>query len=238
MSDLFTPHSKESAVDIVVNSIKNLLLCKKLRPGDKLPNELDISKGLGVSRGSVREAMKILSAFGIVEVKVGDGTYVTTSLREGIINPFLFTFLLSEPDIRQLSEFRRYLEMDVVQLIINHSGENADIIARMDENIAELTLMMEHGAPHHISVKNDMDFHRLMAKASCNIVMEKIYSFVLDYLENTIAFTHTLPNNIRSVYHLHTSIFSAIKAKNSSLARDAINSSVDVWETHQEKPQG
>ena len=64
MSNLFEASKRESAVDIVVNSIKQLLMERRLKPGDKLPNELEISEGLGVSRGSVREAMKILSAFG------------------------------------------------------------------------------------------------------------------------------------------------------------------------------
>jgi adenylyltransferase/sulfurtransferase len=48
-------------VDVVINNIRDLLLQKKLLPGDKIPNELEIAEGLGVSRGSVREAMKILS---------------------------------------------------------------------------------------------------------------------------------------------------------------------------------
>ena len=60
---LFKTNKRESAVDIVVNNIKQLLVEQKLKPGDRLPNELEISEGLGVSRGSVREAMKILSAF-------------------------------------------------------------------------------------------------------------------------------------------------------------------------------
>lgn len=69
---LFKTNKRESAVDIVVNNIKQLLVEQKLKPGDRLPNELEISEGLGVSRGSVREAMKILSAFGLVDVKVGN----------------------------------------------------------------------------------------------------------------------------------------------------------------------
>lgn len=63
---LFKANKRESAVDIVVNNIKHLLMERKLKPGDRLPSESEISEGMGVSRGSVREAMKILSAFGLV----------------------------------------------------------------------------------------------------------------------------------------------------------------------------
>ncbi|MFR8544323.1 MAG: FadR/GntR family transcriptional regulator [[Clostridium] scindens] len=72
MSIFYEKASKrESAVDIVVNNIKQLLIDRRLKPGDKLPSELEISEGLGVSRGSVREAMKILSAFGLIDIRVG-----------------------------------------------------------------------------------------------------------------------------------------------------------------------
>ena len=75
MSNLFERNDRrQSAVDIVVNNIKQLLIDRKLKPGDRLPNELEISEGLCVSRGSVREAMKILSAFGLVDIRVGNGT--------------------------------------------------------------------------------------------------------------------------------------------------------------------
>ena len=63
-----------------------LLIDRRLLPGDKLPSELEISEGLGVSRGSVREAMKILSAFGLVDIKVGNGTYVCESPGHGLID--------------------------------------------------------------------------------------------------------------------------------------------------------
>ena len=76
MSNLFEASKRESAVDLVVNSIKQLLMERTLKPGDKLPSELEISEELRVSRGSVREAMKILSAFGLVDIRVGNGTYV------------------------------------------------------------------------------------------------------------------------------------------------------------------
>ena len=92
MSNLFEASKRESAVDIVVNSIKQLLMERRLKPGDKLPNELEISEGLGVSRGSVREAMKILSAFGLVDIRVGNGTYVCETPGNELIDSLLFSF--------------------------------------------------------------------------------------------------------------------------------------------------
>ena len=112
MEDLFTPYIKESAVDRVINSIKDLLVRRKLLPGDRLPSEQEIANQLGVSRGSVRSAMKTLSSFGIIEIKVGDGTYVSTSMKNNIIDPLLFSFLLSKPDLEELAQFRELIEIN------------------------------------------------------------------------------------------------------------------------------
>ncbi len=80
---------RESAVDIVVNAIKEMLVTRELRPGDRLPTEIEISEGLGVSRGSVREAMKILSAFGLIDIRVGNGTYVCDTPGNATLDSFL-----------------------------------------------------------------------------------------------------------------------------------------------------
>ena len=76
VQELFRANKRESTVDIVVNNIKKLLIERKLKPGDRLPNEVEISEAMNVSRGSVREALRILTAFGLVESRVGTGTYI------------------------------------------------------------------------------------------------------------------------------------------------------------------
>ena len=70
-ADLFQVPQRRSSVDTVIDTIQELLLSKQLKPGDKLPNEIELTKSLSISRGSIREAMKILSSYGIVEIKRG-----------------------------------------------------------------------------------------------------------------------------------------------------------------------
>ena len=68
VQELFRANKRESTVDIVVNNIKKLLIERKLKPGDRLPNEVEISEAMNVSRGSVREALRILTAFGLKNI--------------------------------------------------------------------------------------------------------------------------------------------------------------------------
>lgn len=79
VTNLFEKRPRFRHVDLVIDSIKEILIQKKILPGDLLPSEQALADSLGVGRGSVREALKILDAFGIVEIIHGDGTYIATS---------------------------------------------------------------------------------------------------------------------------------------------------------------
>lgn len=229
MEELFVAQPKESAVETVINNIKRLLLERKLMPGDRLPNELELSRGLNVSRGSIREAMKILSAYGIIEVKVGDGTYIASSLRNGMIEPLLFSFLLSKTDLYELAEFRRLIEMDIAELVILHSDKNQEYISKMKENVDQILVLQRQNAPINAFVENDMEFHILFGKASCNLLIEKVYKFILDYLKKSISYTHNHQDPGTCSYESHKRILDAIDKKDASIAQQAIDYTVDVW---------
>lgn len=227
--NLFVPQEKLSAVDVVINSIKELLITRKLMPGDRLPNELEISKGLGISRGSVREAMKILKAYGLIDIRVGDGTYIATSLRKGMIEPLLFSFLLSERDIGALSQLRKVIEMDILEMIIQNKDQNEDVLNQLEANLNALKQLQSKQAPKTDFVQNDLEFHRLMGMACGNVLMEKIYGFILDYLWTTIDQTHEKQELGKAALEAHTLIWEAIQSDDPLIAEQAIVHSVDIW---------
>ena len=227
--DLFVAHSKESAVDTVINCIKRLLLERKLKAGDRLPNENELSKRLGVSRGSTREAMKILSAYGLIDVRVGDGTYVASSLRSRMIEPLLYSFLLIDADRNELAEFRKYIEMDIARLIIEHSDQNGALIEQMRENVAQISTLQRAHAPMEAFVENDMAFHRLYGEACCNRLIEALYTFILDFFAQSIADTHRMQQEGARSLESHRMILDAIERGDPSIAEQSIDYTVEVW---------
>jgi len=229
MEPLFEAQKKKSTVDTVIDSIRQLLLRKKLRPGQKIPSEAEIAEGLAVSRGSVREAMKILSAFGIVDIKVGDGTYIASEPKSAIIDPLLFNIMLCNPDHQELSEFRKRIELVIVELIIEHKSENKTEREDLAKNLRELERLQ--GEPSKIEdfSRNDMDFHRLLGKACHNRIAQKVYDFVLDYLEQSILDTHLGQTGGGRAYATHSQILEAIRLNDIDLAKQAVYHSVDVW---------
>ena len=228
MSNLFEATKRESAVDIVVNSIKQLLIDRRLKPGDKLPSELEISEGLGVSRGSVREAMKILSAFGLVDIKIGNGTYVCESPSNGMLDSFLFTFFASNPNVEDLYELRCIFEIDILELILKHYDENWEYRRQLRKNLDELTALMNEGATPEQLKHNDLEFHHLMGKASNNLLVEKIYNFIIEFMGPSISKTHEKQKG-EIVYEVHKNILDIIETRNSSRIEEVIKASVDTW---------
>jgi GntR family transcriptional regulator, transcriptional repressor for pyruvate dehydrogenase complex len=228
--DLFVTNKKESAVDLVVNNIKNLLITKKLVPGDKLPSEAELCKSMAVSRGSLREAMKILSAFGIIEIKRGDGTYIAKSNNEILFDPFLFSLIQSQADIKELTELRALMEHAVVKLIIDNADEK-DIEDIKSSYLKMYQAIKDGKTDPKVLAQYDIDFHAALGRATKNILVEKIYSFVLDLFNPSVQKTHENQETGLDALNVHKNIIESIVKRDYAEGYKAVEHSIVVWKT-------
>jgi len=230
---LFTAQEKTTSVNVIINAIKELLIQKRLLPGQKMPNEMEIANGLGVSRGTVREALKILAAFGIIEIKVGNGTYVSKTPQKSALDPMLFGLLLVDADTKKLSEFRKLIETDIIRLIFQYREENKADIEDLVENVRELEKLCSRKEDYHIdelTFQNDMEFHKIMGRASKNEMAERVYNFILDTFSYSIKISHTRQKLGEMALRTHRKILDAILANDLESAKEAVGGSIDVWE--------
>lgn len=229
-SKLLTPKPNESSVDYVINNIKELLLMKKLLPGDRLPPEMELAKFLSVSRGSIREAMKILSAFGIIDIKRGDGTYVSSDIEGKVLfDPLLFSFILSQPEFAELQELRLLLEKDVLRLVIkNASDDDLKALRKCHEELELLKTNPEQMADRVLEF--DLEFHHILGKITKNKLLEKIYNFVMEYFRPYIE-QSILKHSYFTLEskETHTRILEAIENRDFISAEEAVENSVEVW---------
>jgi GntR family transcriptional repressor for pyruvate dehydrogenase complex len=226
---MFIPQKKESAVDVVINNIKRMLLTKELAPGDRLPNEMDLAKNLAVSRGSVREAMKIFLAFGIVEIRQGDGTYIAQSIGNVLFDPLLFSLILSQSDIRELSKFREIMEINVMELVIENAGE--DDFKAIRDIYLEMESKVRSGTGDGAGLAQlDLKFHRTLGIATKNKLVEKIYVFVLEFFTPSIEKTHENQNKGIFALKIHKEILDALVDRDLERAVQAVRKSVNIWE--------
>jgi DNA-binding FadR family transcriptional regulator len=211
---------RTSTVDKVIERIKDLLIQRRLNPGDPLPNEATLSESMGVSRGSLREAMKVLSAFGIVEVRRGDGTYVATSANPRIFDPLVFSLLIHKTDPEELIQLRQMIELDVIRLIIRNA--TADQIAELRQVHVSLRETMQTPSSDDDELDNlDIRFHRVMARIAGNRLIESIYNFIIDLYEPTI--------NARMGASTHDLIMRAIEQRDPTLAETSEQQHIAAW---------
>jgi len=217
---LFTvENDRKSAVDVVIEKLKDLMMQGHIKPGDLLPNEHRLSENLGVSRGSVREAMKILSAFGLVEIRCGDGTYIANEANRKSFDPWLFGLLLSAGGHEDLIALRRILEIGIVELIIQHAtAEDLDLLKAQ---YVELEREITAGDDIDTLSKTDLNFHYTMASIAKNKMLESIYHFVAEMFAPTMSGDYALEP--------HRLIIEALEKRDLGLAQDAIEKHTTVW---------
>ena len=219
--ELFTRNGKPpSNVDTVVGTVKNLLIQRHLKPGDLIPSENELSESLSISRGSIREAMKILSAFGVIEIRPGDGTYIATSINKKLFDPLLFSVLVSDPDMNELVELRVLIECGVVDLIIKHASD-----AEIDRLAQACNTMAQQAAEGVTDLEallaTDLEYHRIMGEITENKLVATVYGFMMDLFVSTMKPGHGLGS--------HQRIVEALSRRDLAAAIDAVRDHDETW---------
>jgi len=215
-------------VERVILRFRDLLLTRQLRPGDRLPSEGELASLVGVSRGSIREAMKILCGFGVMTIRAGDGSYVARENRGMLVDPLLFQALLSQPDRQALTELRQLLESGMAALIVAHAT-GADIEA-LDAAVAETTRLVAAGCTDAETLTAaDVAFHRAFGRAAHNPLVERLYTFAVDILAPTIRDTYVRSRSGEQTRAIHGRIAAAVAARDRQRLRRAIARSIEVW---------
>jgi GntR family transcriptional repressor for pyruvate dehydrogenase complex len=213
-----TPVSREGLTDYLVRKLKALILRGGLTPGEKLPPERDLATMLNVSRTTMRQAIKILEVIGVLDVRPGSGTYLSTSAQQILEQP---TYELSPlPPLRGLSqgelfEARRAIEAEASAAAAVRA-ETSDI-SRIEEALAQMSL---HLNDPHAYAKYDMAFHQAITAASGNSFFIWFEQLTLKALYDAwLARTSSKERRIQDTFHEHERIARAIKLRDPEGAR-------------------
>lgn len=105
-TELLTTLSRNNISTIVIKRITDAIVEGRLKPGDKIPTEQEFAQQLGVGRNVIREAIKVLEAFGVVEIRRSEGTFVSKGYNQNILNPLLYGLILTSRTKEDLLAFR------------------------------------------------------------------------------------------------------------------------------------
>lgn len=219
---LGVPVGKESVVSLVITRIQDALLRKDLRPGDYLPSESELTRTLGVSKSSVREAIKMLQAMGVVEVRRGQGTVVRDHPGADYISPLVFHLIMGGGYPDDLIELRLMFE-PAFSVMAMERATDADrerirnALQRLEESVAA-------GRP---VAEDDVAFHLAILQVTKNPLVIRIGETIFQLFKPSISVSmqHIAERAVQD----HRRIFEAFCARDPARLRDAVLNSYEGW---------
>ncbi len=205
----------------VAKQIERLILTK-LHPGDKLPAERELAEMFGVSRSSIRDAIRSLELVGLVEPRQGAGTVVCEVTADTLINPLASLLKHQQQLVGELLDFRLMIEPPLAARAATHASpeeidEMEDILHRQGDKLAK----------EELAVEEDSEFHYAIAMASGNTVVLRVLDLLMDLLRDTRERSLQLQGRPQKSLGGHRRILGAIKRHDGEAAKAAMRRHIE-----------
>jgi GntR family transcriptional repressor for pyruvate dehydrogenase complex len=201
--------------EAAIESLRDLIASGRLRPGDRLPPEAELAAQLGASRNTAREAVRALVTAGVLDVRRGDGTYVTSLRPELLFDGIAFAAEMLQADYS--------LELIAVRRILEGAASGLAAMSVDDETLAELAACLERmrdAETHEVMVQYDARFHALVASASGNATLASLLGGVSGQTIRARVWRGNVDRGVVSrTISQHEDIFAALEAHDPVLAQ-------------------
>lgn len=158
-SALYQAVSSSRMSEAIVDQIRTLIRTAQLRPGDRLPSERDLGERMGVSRVTVREALRVLEASGLIEIRVGarGGAFVTAPSSSRIGSGLADLISLSPLTAAEVTEARQIVELGIIPLVVERAtdrdiDELRDMVRQHQHALKQGEYGMAMSAAFHVRV--------------------------------------------------------------------------------------
>ena len=177
-SNVFSqPLTTENVVDRIVKQITDKIISGDLKPGDKLPTEPELCQAFQVGRNSVREAIKILCAYGIVYIKRAEGTFINDRYSQKMLDPMLYGILLQGNFAEDVVLLRKVLDIGILHTVMDTVTE--DQLNMLSVHLERLKTLVFAPEPEMEAIFDaDVDFHMEITRFTGNEMLYSIYSYV------------------------------------------------------------
>jgi GntR family transcriptional repressor for pyruvate dehydrogenase complex len=206
-----------SATDQAMAKIKELISSGEFTAGERLPTERELTRQFGVSRSSLREAVRALALVGVLESRVGDGTYVTTLEPELLLMGIGFVSDLARADsLLEIHQVRRLLEPEATRLAAAVLTE--DDLRRLEERLHE----MESADGVQAFIDADAAFHSVILDACGNATLASlIQNLSSGTLRARMWQTIVARGAVEATLASHRNIYNALVARDAETAAAA-----------------
>ncbi len=221
--EFLRPIDNKSVVQRVINRLTKAMIDKELKLGDRIPTEIELANSFGVGRNSIREAIKILAAFGVLEIRRPEGTFVTTGFSDKMLDPLLYGIILDQSNsLESLKELREWMDWGILRLAVVKADDSDKIALRKSFN--ELKLALEEGDVTQI-FDADNNFHSALNAAAHNPLFFKIADLIRNLTGEIRIRTIKSMSKLGKLDELETAhklFLDAVENRKSNLSRDII----------------
>ena len=194
-------------------TFKALIAEGTLAPGSRLPAERELASNLNVSRGSLRQVLKMLEIMGVVSQRVGDGTYLNAAAHSILAEPMEFLILLDGISFEELMEARLIVEPELAARAAARATPES--LATLRE---AMSVMENSGGDHAEIIREDLRFHRTIFEMADNRVCSIMFSIVHESLQGLMEVTSRMVG-VEHTLKLHKRIYAAMKKGDPEEAR-------------------
>jgi len=220
-------NNQSTVVQQIISEIKDNLIKGYLEPGERLPPESKLVELFGVSRTAVREAMKILAAIGVVEIRRGDGTYIATDSISNALNPLEFALIIGKKSSSDLLELRKILDLGCCEFVIKKANE--EDIKILTELAKEYKTLVESCAPIAVILEKDIELHKTFIQTTKNEPLIIVSHTVIALFTESMLKALSKPNVAFEGIRQHMAIVESIKARDIVGLREHMEDHLSIW---------
>lgn len=213
--------NQESLVNEIIIQLSQAILEGDFKPRDKLLSEAQLCEKLGVGGNSLREAIKMLNAIGVLETKRGQGTFLAKEISHDVFNPLIFKLILEPKSAKDIYELRILLETIIILMAIK-KADDKDIESAKNVLLEVKKLLEQNSTDIDRFVKLDIKFHMVIAKSTHNYLVETILDTIMVIFEPFIKKVLSSENGIQISVINHENLIKIIEEKNSLEAMNVV----------------
>ena len=160
-----------SLVQEISDYLMDRMISGELKPGDKLPSDRSLSADYNVGRSSIREALKVLSALGLINILPGNGTFIAAGHTDFFLAPLSWSLFVGQHDTAHLLEMRSIIEAETAKMAAERADEESK------EKLAAIYDQMQaayRSENFQAFLDSDLDFHLAIASCSGNPVLHRL----------------------------------------------------------------
>lgn len=222
----FTAVRKKRLFEDVARQVQKLIVDGSLKPGDRLPPERQLAELFGVSRNSVRDAIRVLELTGMVIPRHGEGNVVADVSTETLVAPIAKLLLRKRKLVAELLDVRKMLEPALAARAAVHAS--TDQIARLESILHRQHDKVLRG---QTAIEEDSEFHYTIALAAQNSVVLKLLDVLMDLLRESRARSLQVEGRRERSLAGHRRVLEAIKRRDAAAAERAVRQHLEEIES-------